>query len=122
MNKEIKERIQTLLSQIKLLSENILKNLFSLGSKDINTRTIVSYTYSPTNDIIYIYCKDSYSGSLLQKELTEWCKLNEVPFKRIGSDQVNNMYIVELEFGNPDIIALNIEGKAKIKSIDNRYL
>ena len=44
MNKEIKERIQTLLSQIKLLSENILKNLFTLGSKDVNTRTIVSYT------------------------------------------------------------------------------
>ena len=121
MEQAIKTRIQTLLSQIKHISENILKNLFTLGN-DVNTKSIISYTYSPHTDIVYIYCNDSYSANLLKRELKHFFNQNNITPKSVEIDEVNKMYIIEVEFGNKEIIELNIEVGAKMNSIDNRYL
>lgn len=135
MKVEVKERIKSLLTQIKTLSENILKNLFTLGN-EIHTTSVISYTYSPNTDIVYIYCNHDYSGQLLLKELKNFFLMNKVQVKGINSDMVNKMFIIEIEFGDKDIISANNKVQADFKSIkptelednsinhriDNRYL
>lgn len=122
MPTDAKVRIKHLLEQIKNICDNLLKNIFTIGN-DVNTKSIISYTYSPNTDIIYIYIKDHYSGSLLLHELsTLLSKDNGVDMKSIDKDIVNDMFIIELEFGNKFIIADNLKQEVSIKSIDNRYL
>jgi hypothetical protein len=111
-----------LLIEVGGLSQSILDNLFTLGS-DVDKKTIVSLTYSPTTDTIYIYCKDSFSGGLLYCELKkQLTQENGVDIKTITTDIVNSMYIIELEFGNKETIIKNLEQSVTTKSIDNRYL
>ena len=122
MTTDAKKRIQNLLVQIKDICENSLKNIFTIGN-DINTNSIINYTYSPTTDIVYIYMKDHFSGQLLLTELKNILNhKNGVDMKSIGNDIVNNMFIIELEFGNKNVIKENLQQEADMKSIDNRYL
>jgi len=122
MKDETKKRLETLLVQVKGVCESTLQNLFTLG-KEVNTKSIISYTYSPQTDIVYVYCKDSISGNLLYRELQKiFSSENGIDTKSIKTDVVNNMFIIEIEFGDKNMIALNLKENAETKSIDNRYL
>ena len=123
MNKIQKDRIQTFLGHIKLICENILTNLFTLGN-DLNTQTIMSIAYSPLHDIVYIYCADTYTGDILRREVIRKFKEGEVKIHKINSDIVNNRYVLELEFRHREVIEQNInEGKNDINLlVDNRHI
>lgn len=122
MTTDAKKRIQSLLVQVKSVCENLLLNIFTIGN-DVNTKSIINYTYSPSNDLVYIYITDHFSGSLLLQELKNTLrKDNGVDIKSIDNDIVGNMFIIELEFGNKKIIEENLQQDVGIKSIDNRYL
>ena len=62
MTTDAKKRIQSLLVQVKGVCENLLLNIFTIGN-DVNTKSIINYTYSPSNDLVYIYITDHFSGS-----------------------------------------------------------
>lgn len=117
-----KERIQKFLTQIQDMCNNLLDNLYTLGN-DVDKKCVKGLTYSPLKDIVYVYCSDEYSGSVLLFELKEQFKDNQVDIKRISSDQVNGNLVIELEFESKAIIDLNKkENKTEYKSIDNRHL
>ena len=127
MNRIKNDRIQNFLQHIKLICDNILTNLFTLGN-DLNTQTIMSVAYSPLNDIVYIYCADTDTGHILKQEIKRKFIEGEVKIHKINTDIVNNRYIIELEFRHKEVIEQNInEGKKEINllskyPIDNRHL
>jgi hypothetical protein len=122
ISKDNKERIQGLLLQVKSLCENQLENIFTLGN-DIKIDSIVNYTYSPNADLVYVYINDNFSGHLLFRELKSLLtKKNGVDMKSIEKDVVNDMFIIELEFGNKKIIKENLQQEVAVRSIDDRHL
>mgnify|MGYP003661594093 CR=1 FL=1 len=122
MQKENKDRVQRLLLDIQDVCNSILTNLFTLGT-DLNTKTLMSVAYSPLTDIVYVYCRDSYSGHLLLFELTRQLKEGRVEIENISSDTICNRFVIELEFKSKDQIALNkIEDKIDVETIDERHL
>ena len=122
MQKENKDRVQRLLLDIQDVCNSILTNLFTLGT-DLNTKTLMSVAYSPLTDIVYVYCRDSYSGHLLLFELTRQLKEGGVEIENISSDTICNRFVIELEFKSKDQIALNkIEDKIDVETIDERHL
>ena len=93
MNRIKNDRIQNFLQHIKLICDNILTNLFTLGN-DLNTQTIMSVAYSPLNDIVYIYCADTDTGHILKQEIKRKFIEGEVKIHKINTDIVNNRYII----------------------------
>ena len=121
MNRIENDRIQNFLGQIKLVCDKILANLFTLGN-DLNTQTIMSIAYSPLNDIVYIYCADTYTGHILKQEVKRKFKEGEVKIYKINTDIVNNRYIIELEFRHKEVIEQNInEGKKEINLLSKEH-
>ena len=113
------DRATSLLMQIRDICNNLLVNNYSLGN-DIDQKSIVSLTYSPTTDIVYIYCKNDYTANILYKQLKKLLYTdNKMPINQVNFDIVGNSFCIELEFACVESIKLNKKENLTIKSIKN---
>jgi len=101
------ERIQIYLAQVQGMILGIITHLAHINPK-ITIGHLTTLTYSSETDTIYIYFNNANTGELVKKTLEILFKETEDDCKEITTDEVDNTFIIELNYGAKEVIKYNI--------------
>tara|TARA_R110000744_G_scaffold114724_2_gene214652 strand:- start:292 stop:720 length:429 start_codon:yes stop_codon:yes gene_type:complete len=116
------EKIQIYLAQVQGMILGIITHLGNketldnfVGDDDIKSNITIAHlttiTYSSESDTIYIYFNDCKTGELVKDALEIlFLETNEV-CKSITTDEVGATFIIELNYGEKEIIKYSMRNK-----------
>tara|TARA_R110002020_G_scaffold56171_7_gene155670 strand:- start:5145 stop:5531 length:387 start_codon:yes stop_codon:yes gene_type:complete len=101
------ERIQIYLAQVQGMILGIITHLAHIDPK-ITIGHLTTLTYSSESDTIYIYFNNAHTGELVKKTLEALFKERLDNCKEITTDEVGSTFIIELNYGEKELIKYNI--------------
>lgn len=115
------DRIQIYLAQVQGLTLGIITHLahkditidFSADEpkSNITIAHLTTITYSSETDTIYIYFNDTNTGRLVKESLEVLFNKTNDDCKGITTDEVGATFIIELNYGEKNIIKYNMRNK-----------
>ena len=103
------ERIQIYLAQVQGMILGIITHLaHSQENPKITIAHLTTLTYSSESDTIYIYFNNTITGELVKKTLEALFKERLDDCKEITTDEVGDTFIIELNYGEKEVIKYNI--------------